>query len=133
MRLSGILSRRGEYIQLVEVLHFSHQTLCVGFYFSVLDEGKDWGTAIGETLLGIGIQDLFVLDEGKDWRTAIGETLLRIRIQDLLEEPDAWINVGLTTRNKTSWLRLLVLNHGSWWNHGNSGLMALKREDGTTF
>ena len=108
MVLAGILSRRGEYIQLVEVFPFSHQKLCVGFYFSVLNEGKDWRTAIGETLLGIGIQDL-------------------------LASTDALINVGLTIRNKTSWLRLLVLIRGSWWNHGNSVMMALKREDGATF
>ena len=59
MILAGILSRRGKYIQLVEVkFPFSHQKLCLGFYFSILNEGKDWKTAIGETLLGIGIQDL---------------------------------------------------------------------------
>ena len=57
--MAGVLSRRGKYIQLVEVkFPFSHQSLCLGVYFSDLDKKKDWRTAITvkETLLGI--QDL---------------------------------------------------------------------------
>ena len=70
MSLSGILSRRGDYILLVEVSAISHQELCVLFYISVLDEGKDWRPAIGETLLGfrVGIQKLLKDVERTDYK-----------------------------------------------------------------
>ena len=63
----------------------------------------------------------------------LGISSMELEFRISWKSTDALIDVGLTTRNETSWLRLFVLICGSWWNHRNSGVVAFKREDGTTF